>query len=324
MVTGRPAYCAIVTNPFSRCVALTLSLALLATSSGVAFADDDDGPTHKTGLFDGNLRQDGLGIEVGAIVQSGRTEFASNNLGLSPMSQGLVLRDRNGMSARMVIGLLIAVAGALGSSGVKSQSSRSYVQGDYVVTETTTTYYSEEEKRQMRENNAKAVAGVFSTKYSDMELQLYSKDRFGLGESSGYKVNFYIGAGDKFAFESGFGFGVVDSVVNNTGAPVKLTYKYLGMPFRVSTVYKNAVRIGLTYEWNWLKYGVEDTDRQLHTPVDSMGNPGPMEEARVTSHPWHLDLSTVMLKRVSLAGGITAQQIQKPNLGFFLQAGVMF
>ena len=322
MNRGGLAYCAIVPTPFTRSIAVTLSLALLATSSGVAFADDDT--PRKPGIADGHLRQDGLGIELGAIVQAGRTEYASNNLGLAPMSQGLILRDRNGMSARMVIGLLIAVAGALGSSGVKSQSSRTYVQGDYIVTETTTTYYTEEEKRQMRENNAKAVAGVFSTKYSDMELQLYSRDRFGLGDSSGYKVNFLIGAGDKYALETGFGFGVVDSVVNNAGMPVKLTYKYLGMPFRASTVVKNAVRVGITYEWNWLKYGVEDEERQLHLPTDSDGNPGTMMEASVTSHPWHLDFSTVLFKRISLGGGITAQEIQKPRVGYYLQAGVMF
>ncbi len=297
-------------------------MALLAASSGVAFADDDS--PRKTKLFDGRLRQDGLGIELGAIVQSGRTEFASNNLGLSPMSQGIILRDRNGMSSRMVVGLLIAVAGAMAASGPKSVSSKSYVSGDYIVTETTTTYYSEEEKRQMRENTSKAVGSVFASKYSDMELQLYSRDRFGMGDTSGYKLNFYIGSGDKIAFETGFGFGKVDSIVDNAGAPAKLTYKYLGMPFRISSVYKGAVRIGLTYEWNWLKYGVEDVDRQLHMPIDSQGNPGTMMEAQVASHPWHLDLSTVVFKRVTLMGGVTAQEIQKPRVGYYVQAGVMF
>ena len=304
MGSPRPAYCVLVQTPFSRLIATAVSLGLLAT-------------TASAGPLDGKLQQDGLGIEVGAIVQGGRTEYASNNLGLNPVSQGLILRDRNGMSARMVIGLLIAVAGALGSSGVKSQTSRSYVQGDYIVTETTTTYYTEEEKRQMRENNAKAVAGVFSTKYSDMELQLYSRDRFGMGDSSGYKINFLIGAGDKYAFESGFGFGVVDSIVDHEGTPTKLTYKYLGMPFRLSGV-KGPVRIGLTYEWNWLKYGTDSAERQIH--LDDKG----ASIASVTSHPWHLDVSTVAFKKISLMGGITAQELRKPHVGYFLQAGVMF
>lgn len=299
-----PAYCPDVHRRCSRLVAATVALGLFASTAGAS-------------PLDGKLQQDGLGIEIGAILQGGRTEYASNNLGLSPVSQGLILRDRNGMSARMVIGLLIAVAGALGSSGVKSQTSKTYVQGDYIVTETTTTYYTEEEKRQMRENNAKAVAGVFSTKYSDMELQLYSRDRFGMGDSSGYKINFLIGAGDKVAFESGFGFGVVDSIVDHEGTPTKLTYKYLGMPFRLSGV-KGPVRIGLTYEWNWLKYGTDDAERQIH--MDAAGN----AVASVTSHPWHLDVSTVAFKRISLMGGITAQELRKPHVGYFLQAGVMF
>jgi hypothetical protein len=287
-------------------VALTLSIGLLGTAPATA------------GPIDGKLAQEGLGIEIGAIVQGGHTEFASNNLGLSPSSQGLILRDRNGMSARMVIGLLIAIAGAMAASGPKSVESHSYVSGDYIVTETTTTYYSEEEKAQMRENNAKAVAGVFSTKFSDMELQLYSKDRFGFGDSSGYKLNFYIGAGDKVAFESGFGFGVVDSIVDDQGTPTKLTYKYLGMPFRISGVYKQ-LRLGLTYEWNFLKYGVSDAERNIN--VDAMGmNPS----AQVTSHPWHLDASTILLGRVQVMGGVTAQEISKPKVGYYVSAGVMF
>jgi hypothetical protein len=308
----------VVIRSLHRFVGLTLSLALVATP---AFADDDP---PKARNVDGHLQQDGLGIELGAIAQTGRTEFASNNLGIAPNVQGLVLRDRNGLSSRMVIGLLIAVAGAMAQSGPKSQSSETHREGDYMVTTTTTTYYSEEEKAQMRENTSKAIGGVFSSKYSDMELNLYSRDKFGFGDASGYKINFYIGSGDKIAFESGFGFGVVDSIVEHEGQPVKLTYKYLGMPFRISGVYRDAVRIGLTYEWNWLKYGIEDEERLLHTTTDSMGNVSAMQEARVTSHPWHLDFSTVLFKRVSLMGGVTAQEIKKARVGYFLQAGVMF
>ncbi|MBL9016181.1 MAG: hypothetical protein JNL83_18480 [Myxococcales bacterium] len=304
-------------TPFSRLVAVTLSFALAGgAASRPAFADDDK--PRKSGVLDGHLRQDGLGIELGAIMQGGRTEFASNNLGLSPASQGIVLRDRNGMTARMVIGLLIAVGGAMAASGPKSVSSRSYVSGNYIVTETTTTYYSEEEKRQMRENTSKAIGSVFASKYSDMELHLYSRDRFGFGDTSGYKLNFYIGSGTKVAFETGFGFGKVNSIVDNAGVPTKLSYKYLGMPFRLSSV-RGPLRLALTYEWNWYKYGVEDVDRQVH--LDMMGN----AVADVTSHPWHFDVSTVAFKRVSLMGGVTMQEIQKPkNVGYFLQAGVMF
>jgi len=285
-----------------------ISLALCAGLTSTAAA----------GPFDGKLAQDGLGIEVGAIVQGGRTEYASNTLGLNPTAQGLILRDRNGMSSRMVIGLLIAIAGAMAQSGPKSVERKSYVSGDYIVTETTTTYYSEAEKAQMRENTSKTIDGVFATKYSDMELQLYSRDRFGFGDASGYKINFMIGAGDSVAFESGFGFGKVESMVDVAGVPTKLTYKYLGMPVRLSMA-AGPVRVGLTYEWNWLKYGTEDEERQLH--MDDKMN----QVASVTSHPWHLDLSTVAFKRVALTVGATAQEIKKPTkLGYFVQAGVMF
>lgn len=314
------SYCRIVPTPFSRLVAVTLSFALAGgATTRVAFAEDSTDSDQKgPGALDGRLRQDGLGIELGAIMQGGRTEFASNNLGLSPTSQGIVLRDRNGMSARMVIGLIIAIGGAMAQSGPKSQTSETHREGNYLVTTTTTTYYTEEEKRQMRENTSKAIGSVFASKYSDMELQLYSRDLFGFGDSSGYKINFYIGSGGKVAFETGFGFGKVNSIVNYAGAPTKLTYKYLGMPLRVSGV-KGPVRMALSYEWNWLKYGVEDTDRQLH--MDMTGN----QIADVTSHPWHFDLSTVAFKRVSLMGGVTMQEIQKPkNVGYYLQAGVMF
>ena len=298
---------------------MTLSFALVGgTTTRVAFAEDDDDTPRKSGVLDGKLRQDGLGIELGAIMQGGRTEFASNNLGVSPASQGIVLRDRNGLSARMVIGLIIAIGGAMAASGPKSQTSETHREGNYLVTTTTTTYYTEEEKRQMRENTSKAIGSVFASKYSDMELQLYSKDLFGFGESSGYKINFYIGSGGKVAFETGFGFGKVRSTVNYAGAPIELTYKYLGMPLRISGV-RGPVRVALSYEWNWLKYGVEDTDRQAH--MDMAGK----AIADVSSHPWHFDLSTVAFKRVSLMGGVTMQEIQKPkNVGYYLQAGVMF
>ncbi len=286
---------------------LILSVGLL--SPGLASA----GPK----LFDGRLSQDGLGIEVGAIVQGGQTEFASNNLGLAPLSQGLVLRDRNGTSSRMVIGLVLAIASAMAQSGPKSVESKSYVSGDYVVTETTTTYYSEEEKAEMRESTNRAMDGIFSTKFSEMELQLYSRDRFGLGDTSGYKINFMLGAGKSFAFETGFGFGKVDSIVDANGTPARLEYKYAGMPFRVSKV-AGPVRIALTYEWNLYKYGIENTERQL-----SMTESGELFAA-TTSNPWHLDLSTVVLGRLALTAGATTQELRKPEVGYYLQAGLMF
>lgn len=295
----------IVTSSRQRFAALFLGLALCG---GTARAD----------ILDAHLQQDGLGIEVGAIVQAGRTEFASNNLGLNPTSEGIVLRDRNGMSARMVIGLLIAIGGAMAQAGPKNVESHSYVSGDYIVTETTTTYYSEAEKAEMRENTAKAIDGVFSTQYSDMELHLYSRDRFGFGDTSGYKANFLVGTGESIALETGIGFGVADSIVSAAGTPTTLHWKYLGMPLRASVV-AGPVRLAATYEWNWLKYGVPKEDRDIH--MDGNGMP----VAEVTSHPWHLEASTVVAKRVSVGAGATWQEIKKPSHpGYFVSAGVMF
>lgn len=259
-----------------------------------------------------------MGIEVAAIVMGGQTELSSNNSGLAPMAQGLVLRDRNGMSSRIVFGLLIAVAGALAQSGPKSVESRSYQSGNYIVTETKTTYYSEAEKAQMRENTNKAIDGVFATKYSEMELTLFSRDRFGRGDSSGYKVNFYMGGGDSLVFEGGLGGGKIDSIVDNGGTPTTVRYRYLGMPFRVSRA-MGPVRVAATYEWNWLKYSTEDVDRVVHLDMDGTST------VTAVSHPWHLDLSTVAFRRISLKGGLTAQQIRKPGeFGYYVQAGVMF
>lgn len=89
--------------------------------------------------MDSRPLQNGIGIEVGAIVNTGMSEYGDDHADIAPQAQGLVIRDRNGMTSRMVIGLLIAVAGALAQSGPKSIESKSYVSGDYLITETTTT-----------------------------------------------------------------------------------------------------------------------------------------------------------------------------------------
>lgn len=123
-------------------------------------------------LVDGLPIQAGIGIEVGAIMNTGMSEFGDDHADLAPSAQGLFIRDRNGMTSRMVIGLLIAVAGAMAASGPKSVESRSYTSGNYVITETKTTYYSEAEKAQMRENTSKAVDGLFAARYADFELDV--------------------------------------------------------------------------------------------------------------------------------------------------------
>jgi hypothetical protein len=186
------------------------------------------------------------------------------------------------------------------------------------VTETTTTYYSEAEKAAIRANTSKAIGGLFSTPYSDMELHLFSRDRFGRGDASGYHVNFLAGDGTTVAVESGFGFGQVDSVVDDHGMPAHVRWKYLGMPLRVSGVI-GRVRVAMTYEWNWLKYGASHEERRIHTTTDGMA-----EEVTAVSHPWHLDASTILFHRIHVEGGITTQQIKKPDLGYYASVGLMF
>lgn len=290
---------------------------LLAGTVQPGWADDDDDKKHAS-LIDGRAVQEAKGIEVGAIVQAGHSEFASNQVGLSPNVQGLFIRDRNGVTSRMVIGLIVAVAGALAQSGPKKVESNSYRSGDYIVTETKTTYYSEAEKEEMRKATNDTIDGLFNARYSDFELQLYSRDKFERGETSGYKINMFIGDGSgNWSYEAGFGFGKVDSLVDRNGVPVRVDWSYLGMPFRVAYA-AGPLRIALTYEWNWLKYGVEAEDRKLH--LDMNENP----TVRATSHPWHLDASTLLFKRVAISGGITTQVLKEHELGYFGSVGVFF
>ena len=278
---------------------------------------DDDRPA-KRPLIDGRLRQDGIGIELGVIVGRGATEYGVPRADVAPAIEGLVLRDRNGTTARMVIGLVIAVASAMAQSGPKSVESHSYISGDYLVTETKTTYYSEAEKAEMRAAASDSMDGLFAAPYSDMELHLFSRDRFGRGDASGYHLNFFVGSGKPVAFETGFGFGKVSSQVMVDGMATNVDWKYFGMPLRVSAA-AGPLRVALTYEWNWLKYGVEDPERVIH--ADANGDP----TITAVSHPWHLDLSTVVLGRLALSGGLTAQQIKKPGeLGVTMQAGLLF
>lgn len=294
-----------------------LALAPLLLRPALAAADDD-ARGKKRPLIDGRLRQDGIGIELGVIAARGDTEYGVPRDGIAPEIEGLVLRDRNGTSARMVIGLLIAVGGALAQSGPKSVESKTWREGDYLVTETTTTYYSEAEKAEMREATSRSIDGLFAAPYSDMELHLFSRDRFGRGQASGYHLNFFVGSGKPIAFETGLGFGRVTSEVEVDGMPTRVNWKYLGMPFRVSTV-AGPARLALTYEWNWLKYGVEDAERVVHTGEDGMA------QITAVSHPWKLDISTVIGRRLALSAGLTAQQIKKPGqLGFTATAGMLF
>ena len=292
----------------------TLSWFLAAAVCVARTASADDRP-----MVDGNAIQNGIGIEVGAIYEGGHTEYGENVSGLAPSVQGLVLRDRNGMTSRMVIGLLIAVAGALAQSSAKSTTSESHVEGNYLVTTTTTTYYSEAAKAAMRESTNRAIDGLFTAHYSDFELHVFGRDRFGRGDSTGYHLNFLVGDGSKtFGYETGFGFGKVDSLVASNGTTARLDWKYFGMPFRL-TYLAGPLRFALTYEWNWLKYGVDYQTRTLHLDTDNMTT-----TATTVSHPWHLDASTVIAHRVLVMGGVTTQVLATAQLGYYLSAGFLF
>jgi hypothetical protein len=291
---------------------------LLVGTVQPGWADDDDSDKAHAGFVDGRAIQEAKGIEVGAIMMGGHSELASNQVGLSPNAQGLFIRDRNGMTSRMVIGLLVAVAGALAQSGPKSVESSSYRSGDYIVTETKTTYYSEAEKAEMTKATNDTIDGLFNARYSDFELDVFSRDRFERGDASGYKINMLIGDGSGgWSYEAGLGFGKVDSMVDHMGTPVRVDWSYFGMPFRVAYA-KGPLRFALTYEWNWLKYGVNKQDRLLH--YDTQGDPTVV----ATSHPWHFDVSTLLMKRIAISGGVTTQVAAEHQLGYFAQAGVFF
>ncbi|HEY4182989.1 MAG TPA: hypothetical protein VGM90_39465 [Kofleriaceae bacterium] len=303
----------ILAKPLGWVVAATL----LVGTVQPGWADDDDDKVHAS-LVDGRAIQEAKGIEIGAIMMGGHSELASNQVGLSPNAQGLFIRDRNGVTSRMVIGLLVAIGGALAQSGPKSVESKSYTSGDYIVTETTTTYYSEAEKAEMAKATNDTIDSLFNARYSDFELDVYSRDKFERGDTSGYKINMLVGDGSgKWSYETGLGFGKVDSIVDRMGAPVRVDWSYLGMPFRVAYA-AGPLRFALTYEWNWLKYGVDKKDRLLH--LDAAGDP----EVRATSHPWHFDVSTLLMKRIAISGGVTTQVASEHQLGYFAQAGVFF
>jgi hypothetical protein len=48
-----------------------------------------------------------------------------------------------------------------------------------------------------------------------------------------------------------------------------------------------------------------------------------MREVISGSHPWHFDLSTSIMKRLAVTGGVTAQTLRN-ELGYYFQAGVFF
>jgi hypothetical protein len=265
----------------------------------------------------------GPAMEVGGIVQSGVGEFASTVTDIAPNAQGLVLRDRNGLTARTVFGILITVASAPAQNGPKSVESKSYREGDYLVTETKTTYYSEAEKAEMRANANEAIDGLFASTNAEFELQVYSRDRWGYGDSSGHKATFLVGNGDAdLVFEAGLGWGDVNSIVHQDGETYALDHKYLGIPFRLSGSFR-PLRWALTWEWNWLAHGIDDVDR--HPTADPM-DPD-VERIQVGYHPLHLDLEGAFFGRLFVTGGATVpsvKHIRSGDVGYRASIGLRF
>ena len=292
-------------------------MAALVATAGLSFGQL--GTVHADPFIeDGLALQQGMAIELGGIMQSGYSEYASPVAGITPGLQGLVLRDRNGLVARSVFGLLIALATAARESGPKSVDTRVYDSGNYRVTETRTTYYSEAEKAQIRQEGSDSIDGLFSMQNSEFELQVYSRDRFGRGDASGYKANFLVGDGSKtMVIEAGLGFGDVDSTVSKNGMPYAINHKYFGVPLRISGAISK-FRWSAAFEWNWLSHGLTETES---TP--SLGMDG-ITRVTVAPNPLHLDVQAAVLGRLYVSGGVTFPSVKQTDHGYRLSAGLRF
>lgn len=267
-------------------------------------------------LEDGEVLLNGFTQELGGIVYAGPSEFSLPELDLHPNVQGLYWRDRNGMVTRVTAGIIIAVGSALAQSGPKSVESNSYQSGNYIITETRTTYYSEAEKAEMRAATASTIDGLFSTRNAEAELQVFARDRFGRGDASGFKLNMVLGGGGRYwAFETGMGFGIVDSLMTVGTAKHSLRYEYLGMPFRLGIGFSK-FRALLQVDWNWLAYGDDPLEKTL---------PDGTIEHRIVRHPLTAAIQAAIFGRVGLSGGVTMPSASKASApGYFLSAGLRF
>ena len=269
-------------------------------------------------IEDGLALEHGMAIEIGGIAQSGYSEYASPVGGITPELQGLVLRDRNGLVARSFFGLVIALATAARVSGPKSVDTRTYDSGNYRVTETRTTYYSDAEKAQIRKEGSDSIDGLFNLRNSEFELQVYSRDRFGSGDASGYKANFLVGDGSKtMVFEAGVGFGDVDSTVSKNGMGYAVNHRYFGVPLRLSGAISK-IRWSAAFEWNWLSHGLSAAYRAPTLGMDGI------TRMTVAPNPLHLDVQAAVLGRLYVSGGVTFPSVKQFDHGYRLSAGLRF
>lgn len=264
---------------------------------------------------------DDVTLEVGLIANVGSSEFAATDEHLSPNASGIVIRDRNGMSAAMVIGAVITILTAVKLTGQQEiKSSRitdvdKRVDGSTVVTVETKTTYVDLGTREEQSAGTNAMLGAIAAAQSEFELQLFSRSRFGFGDTGGFKLTAIAGGGRIVRFQTGLGFGFLSSRVEQDGMPVRIDWSYFGMPFRVSRSLHFA-QLSLTYEWNWLKYGAKG--RNLHTEADGS------LAIRTASHPWHLDVSTVAFNRLALGIGVMTQRLFSPSPGLHVSGAFRF
>lgn len=271
----------------------------------------------------GDVLMRGFAFEVGGEMGLGNTELGAflPDGTLQPGAHALVIRDRHGMTARMVAGILVALSTAMAANSPKRVETREYTSGGYRYRETTTYYRSAEEQREIIESGNATIAGLFKISAAEFELKLYSRDRFGYGDASGYKLNFLYGGkiAESLNLTIGFGWGEVDSEVIRDGLTNRVHYQYLGMPFRLS----GATRLfmwQLTWEWNWL--GHRDNDGKFDLQDDDMNG---IWNVTVSPHPIHLDFYGAVYGQLMGGAGVTMASTDNPTkLGYRLYAGLRF
>ncbi len=278
----------------------------------------------------GRTMQDAIAFEIGVVGHVGQSEYAFHNGGSAPSVQGIVIRDRNGWTGRAVIAVVVMAIARVGMTGPRTMSyDDTYVSTDTsdcipgasscTYTETTTTVTTTHhlaDKEEIEKSATGVVSGLFAVRYSDFELHLFSRNGVTRGDASGFKMNAFIGGGEKTGIEVGLGVGAVTSYVDHEGARARINYSYIGIPFRISRVV-GPMRLAATYEWNWLGYGGDSGFDEL----DGDGVP----LAHNGSHPLHIDASGVVLGRLSLTAGVTTQRFYRPNeIGAYGSAGFRF
>lgn len=291
-------------------------LALLLASPTAGWADKDRSRANPF-LEDGESLAQGYAIELGMIYNYGQSEFSSVDDNITPAAHGFVLKDRNGTTARVIMSTIIILGAAFAAASPKKVETETKRSGNWIVTKTTTTYRSPAEQQAIMAGAAGAASGLFLTPMAEFELEVYGRDRFGFGDSGGYKMNMLFGGGDPSLYmEAGLGWGDVDSVVEHEGQTVELDHSYFGMPLRIGGAVSK-LHWSATLEWNWI--AKKTPERQLE--MQSSGNLG----AKVGHHPFRLDGQMALFGRVyAKAGVIIPKLTQWKNFEYGYQTSFGF